>query len=510
MNPDEQNRPDSDLNATEFAPNPRVISDAAPERIGKYEILRELGRGSMGKVYEARHPIMRTNVAVKVIHADPAENPEDVQFKKKKLFDEARRAGILTHPNVVTIKDVDSDGETAFIVMEFVQGPTLEDWLNDDKPLKLELSLNILGQMADALDYAHSKNIIHRDVKPANVMIMDGNRVKVADFGIAKDLADPSATKAGVVMGTPYYMAPEQILAKPLDGRADQFALAVLAFRLLTGHRAFQADSITALMFQIVNAPARSPVELNKNLKPGVAGVLDKALAKDPAQRYPTCREFIDALEQAAAGAGVSARTVESPHTRKRLLYLGLPVAVTILVTIALSLNLGEEPAAAFKAPEGPNLPSQIHLRQIVIDARNKPSQQAEALRQRARGVHSQIAGGGDFAALARKFSDDAASAGKGGDLGVVSRGKLPPSIERSAFALKPLETSGVLDADGVYYIFQAAGPSGFPAPQSPRKAVIRPVERSERPARKVEPPPPPPELIETEQGPAIPRPVAR
>jgi serine/threonine-protein kinase len=266
MKPEELSEPDSNLNAAEFSAVPKIASDAAPVRIGKYEILRELGRGSMGKVYEARHPIMKNNVAIKVIHTDSTENPDDVQFKTKKLFDEARRAGILTHPNIVTIKDVDSDGETAFIVMEFVQGPTLEDWLNGDKPLELQLSLGILRQIADALDYAHSKNIIHRDVKPANVMIMDGNRVKVADVGIAKDLADPSATKAGIVMGTPYYMAPEQILAKPLDGRADQFALAVLAFRLLTGHRAFEADSITALMFQIVNAPPRSPVRLYMSL----------------------------------------------------------------------------------------------------------------------------------------------------------------------------------------------------------------------------------------------------
>src|SRR5688572_16826595 len=163
---------------------PAPASEKPVERIGKYEILRELGRGSMGKVYEARHPIMRNNVAIKVIHSDPSEDPQDIEFKRKRLFDEARRAGILTHPNVVTVKDVDSDGEIAFIVMEYVQGPTLEEQLHDGKPLDLDVALNILRQMAEALDYAHSKSIIHRDIKPANVIIMEGNRVKVADFGI--------------------------------------------------------------------------------------------------------------------------------------------------------------------------------------------------------------------------------------------------------------------------------------------------------------------------------------
>jgi hypothetical protein len=180
-----------------------------------------------------------------------------------------------------------------------------------------------------------------------------------------------------------------------------------------------------------------------------------------------------------------------------------------ILAAVVFPVNV-KEPAAATQTPAGPELPSQIHLRQIVIDARNKPRLQAEALRERAREVRNQIAAGGDFAALARKFSNDAASAGKGGDLGLVSRGKLPPAVERSAFTLKPLETSGVLDADGVYYIFQAAGSSGFPAPPPVNKAVSRPVERSVRPEKKPEPPPPPPELLETDQGPAIPRPVTR
>jgi serine/threonine protein kinase len=464
----------------------------------------------MGKVYEARHPIMKNNVAIKVIHTDSTENPDDVQFKTKKLFDEARRAGILTHPNVVTIKDVDSDGETAFIVMEFVQGPTLEDWLNGDKPLELQLSLGILRQIADALDYAHSKNIIHRDVKPANVMIMDGNRVKVADFGIAKDLADPSATKAGIVMGTPYYMAPEQILAKPLDGRADQFALAVLAFRLLTGHRAFEADSITALMFQIVNAPPRSPVQLNKSLKSGVSAVLEKALAKDPAQRYATCREFIEALDGSASG--IQLTLAEPVQIRRRLIYFGLPAVAMIIAVVALSMNRPKpaEPSGTPQAPRTPELPAQIHLRQIVIDARNTPEPRAESLRERARGVHNQIVSGADFAALAKRYSDDKPSAKNGGDLGVVQRGLLPSAVERSVFALKPLETSEVLDADGVYYIFQAAGSSGFPAPPPVRKAASRPVERAEPPAKKTEPPPPPPELIERVEGPAIPRPVKR
>ena len=280
------------------------------ERIGKYEIVRELGRGAMGKVLLARHPIMDKTVAIKVVHAPDAHTPDEVEHLRKRLFDEARRAGALSHPNIVTIYDVDVTGEMAFIVMEFIEGDTLEDRLAAGAPMNFDAAVSIIGQIAGALDAAHARAIIHRDIKPANIMLTDGNRVKVADFGIAKNLAEAGMTRTGLVLGTPYYMAPEQILGKPIDGRADQFALAVIAYRMLAGVRPFDGDSVTAIMYQIVNGQPKSMCECNKTLAPPTAQIVAKALSKDPADRYATCSEFAHALLKGTAPAIAAAPPV--------------------------------------------------------------------------------------------------------------------------------------------------------------------------------------------------------
>ena len=278
------------------------------ERIGKYEIIREIGRGAMGRVLLARHPIMDKTVAIKVVHAPELNDPAHVDQLRRRLFDEARRAGSLSHPNIITIYDVDSVGELAYIVMEFIDGDTLEDRLAPGVPVPFDLSVSIIGQIASALDTAHARGIIHRDIKPANIMLSEGSRVKVADFGIAKNLAESGMTKTGLVLGTPYYMAPEQIIGKPIDGRADQFALAVIAYRMLTGVRPFEGDTVTAIMYQIVNGRPKSMLECNGELRPPTALIVEKALSKDPSERYATCSEFAHALGTGAAPAAAPPR----------------------------------------------------------------------------------------------------------------------------------------------------------------------------------------------------------
>lgn len=303
------------------------------QRIGKYEVIRELGKGAMGKVYEARHPIMGTIVAIKVIHTPEFMDVGELEAKRKRLFDEARRAGALSHPNIVTIHDVDLVDDIAFIVMEMIRGNTLEDRLEPGKPMPTATAIDFLKQMASALDCAHARGIVHRDVKPANIMIAEGNRVKVADFGIAKDLTEQGATKTGFVLGTPYYMSPEQIQGLTLSGRSDQFALGVIAYWMLTGQRAFDGESVTSIMYKIVHGQVTPALELNRELNPSVAQALEQALAKEANQRFATCCEFISALEAALS--------------RPAGLPLPLPAPVPFTATTVMAAGSGTAQATA-------------------------------------------------------------------------------------------------------------------------------------------------------------------
>ncbi len=267
------------------------------DRVGPYQIIEEIGRGGMGVVYRALDEHIGRPVAVKVIRFEDLTDPEELELLRGRLFREARAAGILKHPGIVTIYFVGEDQEIAYIAMEYVSGPTLEQLLLSGAAMDKEHIRRILLDTAAALDYAHKKGIIHRDVKPANIMLEDGETVKICDFGIAKGFTGmASMTQTGTVIGTPHYMAPEQIMGKPVDARADQYALAVIAFQMLTGRRPFQADSIHNLFYRIMAEPPAAAHKLNPGLPEAVAQVVEKALAKDPAGRYASCLEFVTEL----------------------------------------------------------------------------------------------------------------------------------------------------------------------------------------------------------------------
>jgi serine/threonine-protein kinase len=222
------------------------------ENIGRYEIERKLGQGAMGVVFLARDPTIGRSVAIKTFDVQDSANEEDWQWLRDRLLSEGNRAGSLDHPNIVKVYDVVDEGDMAYIVMEYVQGVTLEAYLREHPAPSPDLVLHILRQTADALDYAHSRGIIHRDIKPANLMIDDQDAIKITDFGIAKKTG--SMTQTGRFMGTLEYSAPEQIEASPdVDGRADQFALATLAYLLVTGQKPFDAQTNASLTHQIMN-----------------------------------------------------------------------------------------------------------------------------------------------------------------------------------------------------------------------------------------------------------------
>lgn len=252
----------------------------------------------MGVVYRAQDPKIGRTLAIKSIRLNELTDAQERERLRERLFREAQSAGILSHPNIVTIYDVSEEDGLAYIFMEFVNGMAFDDFLRASPPPTGQSVMELLSQTAIAIDYAHKNGIIHRDIKPANILIHEGTVAKVCDFGVAK-IVSQQMTQAGMLMGTPSYMSPEQIEGRLMDGRSDQFALAVMVFDILTGEKPFQGDSLPVLLYKICRAEPPSASSLNTTLGIWVDPVLRKALAKDPGDRYPNCNAFIAELRRA-------------------------------------------------------------------------------------------------------------------------------------------------------------------------------------------------------------------
>jgi CHASE2 domain-containing sensor protein/tRNA A-37 threonylcarbamoyl transferase component Bud32 len=282
------------------------VGDLAKPQLGRYEVLKELGKGAMGIVYLGKDPKINREVAIKTLRFEDEFDPEDQKAMKERFFREAESAGRLVHPNIVTIYDAGDDGDISYIAMELLAGTDLKDFSTKGKLLPTGEVLETIARVADALDYAHSEGVVHRDIKPANIMRLHDGRIKVADFGIAR-ITSQSKTATGTVMGTPSYMAPEQLAGKKVDGRADLFSLGVTLYELLTGEKPFTGESVATLMFRIANEPHPQISAARADLPPGVQAVIDKALQKDPDQRYQRGADFardLRTLATKAAGAG--------------------------------------------------------------------------------------------------------------------------------------------------------------------------------------------------------------
>src|SRR5229473_4453288 len=277
------------------------IPRASMDRIGRYQIVKELGHGAMGVVYQAVDPTIGRHVAIKTIRLGELDDPDERAKLRERLFREARSAGILSHPGIVTIYDMEEQGDVAFIAMEFVDGPTLDQLLSAREPIPRERVTSILRQTAAALDYAHGKGIVHRDIKPANIMLASDGAVKITDFGIAKVTTSQQYTQTGTILGTPNYMSPEQVQGLAVTGRADQFSLAVIAFEMLTGERPFTGEHLTTVVYKIVAEDPPPVQRLNPTLGTQIDAVLRRGLMKKPEGRYANCLEFVNALEAACA-----------------------------------------------------------------------------------------------------------------------------------------------------------------------------------------------------------------
>jgi serine/threonine protein kinase len=274
------------------------MENAETKRLGRYEIVGELGRGAMGVVYKARDPQIDRLVAVKTVSMWGQEPEEEKEFRMR-FLNEAQAAGRLHHSGIVGVFDVGEDPENQdpYIVLEYVHGETLNRILGREKKFPLEKALQLAIEIADALQYAHAQGVIHRDIKPANILVTQDGRAKIADFGIAK-LNLAHFTLPGRVLGTPAYMAPEQLSGEGADGRSDLFSLGVILYVMVTGHSPFQGNSATTVCFKVANREPISPSALDLTVPPELDAVISKAMAKDPEQRYQKGSEFADDLRQ--------------------------------------------------------------------------------------------------------------------------------------------------------------------------------------------------------------------
>jgi len=259
--------------------------------LGRYKVLKELGRGAMGVVYLGKDPKIQRFVAIKTMRLDEIDDDEKLQDFKARFFREAESTGRMSHPNIVTIYDAGEEQNLGFIAMELIEGTPFKQYARKPNLLLPKDVLSKIATVADALDYAHQQGVVHRDIKPANIMITKDQTVKVMDFGIAK-MASSSKTQTDIVLGTPTYMSPEQIAGKKVDGRSDIFSLGTVLFELLAGQPPFTADNLSALLFTITHNPHPAIHSFRKDLSPMLQEILDRALQKELPQRYRRAGEF--------------------------------------------------------------------------------------------------------------------------------------------------------------------------------------------------------------------------
>jgi serine/threonine protein kinase len=291
-----------------------------PAQIGRYEIIGELGRGAMGVVYKARDPLIGRTVAIKTVALELSRDEADA-FEQR-FYREATSAGRLNHSNIVTIHDVGKSESVAYIAMEFLQGRSLREILDSGVVLPFERIADIVAQVADGLAFAHEHGIVHRDIKPPNVMVLDSGWVKITDFGIAL-LPTGSRTLAGTVFGSPKYMAPEQVVGSRVDGRADIFSLGAVLYEMLTGVPPFFGGELNAVLYQVINELPAAPSSRNPSIPPAFDYIVAKAMAKHPDDRYASAQAMafdlrhVGALQQPVSGPP-AARTLERRAVRRR------------------------------------------------------------------------------------------------------------------------------------------------------------------------------------------------
>ncbi|MDP2640045.1 MAG: serine/threonine-protein kinase, partial [Betaproteobacteria bacterium] len=328
----------------------RVRMSESTVKLGKYELRRELGRGAMGVVYEAFDPSIERIVALKTIRSDQLESAEG-QDVVGRFQREAKAAGRLNHPNIVSIYDFGEDNGTSFIAMEFVSGRELKSYFDNNERFPMADIVRVMSQLLDALEYSHQYGVVHRDIKPANIILLPDGRAKVADFGIAR-IESSQYTQAGTVLGTPAYMSPEQFMGQTVDGRSDIFSAGVVLYQFLSGERPFSGTA-TTIMHKVLMEDPLPPSTLNVQVPKPFDAVIKKAMAKRPEERFQTAREFAEAIRAAAAG-----KAPPDPDAT---------VVATVVNAAAAGRSAPPETAAASSAAPAPRRKSPLPLVAAVL-----------------------------------------------------------------------------------------------------------------------------------------------
>ena len=285
-----------------------------PKKLGRYLVLRELGNGAMGCVYEAKDPQLNRRVAVKTARRELVAGPGGSPDLLERFFREARVAGMLNHPNIVTVHDAGEQDGTAFIAMEYVEGTDLGARMANGPRFSPTEAAELAATLSEALAYAHDRGVVHRDIKPANILLPFSGAPKLADFGIAH-VIDSTLTQDGALIGTPTCMSPEQFMGQRVDGRSDLFSLGVVLYEMLTGERPFTGAAFSTIMHRVLNTEPVAPHELNFSVNRALSHVVMTVLSKAPQDRFPDGRTFALALRRAAAGALTADRDARGQMT---------------------------------------------------------------------------------------------------------------------------------------------------------------------------------------------------
>ncbi|MEW5722779.1 MAG: serine/threonine-protein kinase, partial [Thermodesulfobacteriota bacterium] len=281
--------------ATQAEDGTMMIDETTKPTLGRYEIQKELGKGAMGIVYMGKDPKIGRITAIKTIRFSDEFEDEEAERLKEQFFREAETAGMLSHPNIVTIYDAGEDHDLSYIAMEYLEGHDLKEHSRKEGLLPIRDVIKHIADVADALGYAHAKGVVHRDIKPANIMLLKSGVCKVTDFGIARAMGS-SKTKTGVVKGTPFYMSPEQITGQKVDGRSDIYSLGVVLYELLSGVQPFRADDLTALIYKITQEDPEPITKHNPKVPKAVGQIIEKALTKDREKRYQKAEQLAEHL----------------------------------------------------------------------------------------------------------------------------------------------------------------------------------------------------------------------
>ena len=268
-----------------------------PWLLGRYEIVAELGKGAMGVVYRANDPMLNRMVAIKTINTEEAGHEGMAEYEAR-FYTEAKAAGGLNHPNIIIIYDIGKSGHLVYMAMEYIEGRELRELLGQGQSLPVVQAVDIAAQVGEGLAYAHQHQVVHRDIKPANIMITPEGRAKIADFGIARMRSSETRTQTGVIMGSPKYISPEQVVGKRADHRSDIFSLGVILYECLTGSTPFNGEGLSALMYQITNHDPAPPSAANPQVPVMLDYIIAKVLAKAPEARYQSAADFANDLRE--------------------------------------------------------------------------------------------------------------------------------------------------------------------------------------------------------------------